>query len=54
MKNSFNFEAKVIANKLEELAKMKPVPKEYGLPIFATDTLQRLLRTLKLLPLRSG
>ena len=38
MKSSFNFEAKVIANKLEELAKMKPVPKEYGLPIFATDT----------------
>ena len=38
MKNAFDFEAKVIANKLEELAKMRPVPQEYGLPIFATDT----------------
>ena len=38
MKNAIDFEAKVIANKLEDLAKMKPVPQEYGLPIYGSNT----------------
>ena len=42
MKNAFDFEAKVLAKKIEEFANIKPIPRKYGLPLLATDTIMTI------------